>query len=358
LSEVATLTTDNADFALDSDVVVWFDSNDSSLKATPLPAAADPPRLLSATALEAFDPASGPWEIELVVSKRLSSCTVTVTSESVTVRDVPCDVRDGQATVSWDGADAAGVPVTPGTYDWAVSASDDDGSLLNADGSAGPVGGQVEVQGVVGPGAPGDFTGDGATDPAVFRGGAWFIEGEATRYIGLDGDVPVPADYSGDTATQTAVWRPATGGWFVSGRDREFLGLSADVPVPGDYDGDGSAESAVWRPATGGWFVSGRDRVFLGLPGDVPVPGDYDGDGSVEPAVYRDGQWFVQGQAPVFFGLPGDVPVPGDYDGDGSVEPAVFRGGQWSILGQPSRFVGLAGDVPVVLPAAIYNAYF
>ena len=209
------------------------------------------------------------------------------------------------------------------------------------------------------PGATvGDFDQDGLADRGVWRpsSGAWHIGGHAPEYLGLNGDVPVPADYDGDGSADLAVFRPATGAWYVSGDPNPvFLGVNGDVPVPADYDGDGDAERAVWRPSTGAWFFEGSGSpVSWGLSGDVPVPGDYDGDGDADLAVYRpsSGAWLIQGSAgpTVFLGLSGDVPVPADYDGDGDVDPAVWRPttGGWYVNGAPSpTFLGLNGDVPV-----------
>jgi hypothetical protein len=253
------------------------------------------------------------------------------------------------------------------------------------------------------PARPSDFDGDGTTDLAVFRKGAWFIEGMPARYLGLPGDLPVPADYDGSQSIDIAVFRqgawlaPAQptmyyglpgdipvpgdylpddraergvyrrGTWFLTGVSRAYVGLEGDVPVPADYDGDRRHEPAIFRD--GRWYIAdhpvwlpGQDQgievVYWGLPGDIPVPGDYDGDTEAEPAVFREGRWYIVGQPVVFWGLPGDVPVPGDYDGDGDVEPAVYRDGQWHVYGQPTRYWGLPGDIPLALPAAIYSAHF
>ena len=35
-------------------------------------------------------------------------------------------------------------------------------------------------------------------EAAVFRDGVWFVEGQATRFLGSPGDMPVPGDYDGD----------------------------------------------------------------------------------------------------------------------------------------------------------------
>ena len=75
---------------------------------------------------------------------------------------------------------------------------------------------------------PGDYNGDGTTERAVYRSGAWYVEAEPTAYFGLPADI---------------------------------------VPVTGDYDGDGTWERAVYRD--GAWLVEGDATVYLGSPGDV-----------------------------------------------------------------------------------------
>ena len=232
------------------------------------------------------------------------------------------------------------------TYAYTVSAFD--AAANESAQSTPPV--EATTDPVVPPGpALFDFDGDGAADRAVFRGsvGGWYIDGQATRFIGLASDQPVPADYDGDGATDAAVFRD--GEWFIDGQAARFLGAPGDTPVPGDYDGDGAAEVAVYRD--GVWYVEGEADEFWGSPGDIPVPADYDGDGTVDRAVYRPsvGGWYVQGQAPQFYGLGTDVPVPADYDGDGAADLAVYRPevGGWYVFGMETQFIGLSIDVPV-----------
>ena len=65
--------------------------------------------------------------------------------------------------------------------------------------------------------------------------------------------LPVPGDYDGDGKTDPAVYNPATSAWTLqqsrSGLASLFFGWSHnDVPVPADYDGDGRTDLAVYRP--------------------------------------------------------------------------------------------------------------
>jgi hypothetical protein len=207
---------------------------------------------------------------------------------------------------------------------------------------------------------PADYDGDGLVDQAVFRDGVWYIDGQPTQFLGLAGDVPVPADYDGDGVAEVAVYR--AGEWYIDGQPTAFFGAAGDIPVPADYDGDGTVERAVYRPSVGGWYVEGMATEFFGLSSDVPVPADYDGDGAADRAVFRPefGGWYVQGQDPVFLGLAGDVPVPADYDGDGDDDRAVYRPqfGGWYVDGLPTTFYGLGTDIPLPLPASVYQRFY
>ena len=110
-----------------------------------------------------------------------------------------------------------------------------------------------------------DFSGSGGADPAVFRGGAWLVQGADQVWLGSPGDVAVPADYNGDGVTDRAIFRPSIGAWYIEGEaSPHFWGLSSDVPVPADYDGDGDADVAVFRPSVGGWYVEGQGEPCLG----------------------------------------------------------------------------------------------
>jgi hypothetical protein len=102
---------------------------------------------------------------------------------------------------------------------------------------------------------------------------------------GISTDTPVPGDYDGDGITDPAVYRD--GGWYIypSGGGAAYSvgwGISTDIPVPGDYDGDGITDPAVYRDGT--WYIypSGGGAPYSiqwgGDPSDIPV--------TLNPALY------------------------------------------------------------------------
>ena len=245
------------------------------------------------------------------------------------------------------------------TYYFAVQAYNSAGELSDA---------SAEVSAVAGSAAPGpgDFSGDGRADFAVFRPstGMWLVQGQANVQWGLPGDIPVPGDYNGDGRTEIAVFRPADGGWYLQQSGAAIgWGRSGDIPVPGDYNGDGVTDLAVFRTSDGvggTWFIRNIATFPLGLRGDIPVPADYDGDGKTDMAVFRPttGTWYVQNSSTgtitiLSLGLPGDIPVPGKFDGDDRADFAVYRPstGTWYLsmtaAGSFSIPFGLTGDMPL-----------
>ena len=57
--------------------------------------------------------------------------------------------------------------------------------------------------------------------------------------FGASGDVPAPGDYDGDGKTDPAVFRPSGSTWFVqrsnnSGTLIQSFGINGDIPIPGN----------------------------------------------------------------------------------------------------------------------------
>lgn len=216
-----------------------------------------------------------------------------------------------------------------------------------------------------------DYDGDGKSDPAVYRAGAWYRINSATSTFeimnfGIAGDIPAPADFNGDGRADLAVFRPSSGQWFwhLSQGAGFFIfnfGVNGDIPMAADYDGDGRADIGVWRPSNGTWYLLNSAGGFVvtsfGATGDVPVSGDFDGNGKADLAVWRpsNNTWYMLGSNFSFrtFGASGDIPAPADFDGDGVTDIAVFRpsNGTWyRINSKDKNFIviqyGENGDAP------------
>jgi hypothetical protein len=174
---------------------------------------------------------------------------------------------------------------------------------------------------------PGDYNGDGKTDPAIWRGntGVWIIplspDFNSYQFFawGASGDTPVGADVDGDMLTDIGYWRPSSGVWgFLqssAGYSYDFplffsWGAAGDIPVMADYDRDNYADPAVVIPPAGG--QSRAYRILLSSMGDAP-----------EYSVTIPAGWP---------GL-GDTPVPLDFDGDGRADAGIWRAntGVWII---------------------------
>jgi len=229
---------------------------------------------------------------------------------------------------------------------------------------------------------PADYDGDGIVDPTVRRppsGGqsaAYLILRSTTNYnYGLSltipagwpglGDTPVPGDYNGDGKSDPGIWRGSAGVWIIplspSFGSYAFYswGTTGDKPIAADVDGDGQTDIGYWRPSTGVWgFLqssagySYASPLFFswGTSADIPVMADYDGDGYDDPAVvippaggqsraYRvllsSMSYNPASSLTIPAGWPGlgDTPAPADYDGDGKADPAIWRGntGVWIV---------------------------
>ena len=229
--------------------------------------------------------------------------------------------------------------------------------------------------------APADYDGDGKTDRAVFRDGAWYISqssnGQA-RIVNFGLGRRSAADRAILTATGWRIFRSfvllTEHGIASTARTARLaaiqFGANGDVPMLGDYDADGKTDFAVFRPSNAVWYIfrSSDNQVQVdafGLDGDIPLNGDFNGDSRADLAVFRPSNrtWYIarptgvpgQNFDATEFGLSTDVPVAADYDNDGKTDIAVYRNGSWWILRSGSGDVlnsqfGLSADKPI--PAA------
>lgn len=100
-----------------------------------------------------FTPATlstgGSWTGEWVFDEALTTCSVEFRNMAGSlVRTVACDpaaMGVGEAVVTWDGKDAAAVPVPGGTYAYRVVASDIDGAVTDPNGAPTTIAGSIAV---------------------------------------------------------------------------------------------------------------------------------------------------------------------------------------------------------------------
>ncbi|HEX5661310.1 MAG TPA: hypothetical protein VFX59_29175 [Polyangiales bacterium] len=136
----------------------------------------------------------------------------------------------------------------------------------------------------------GDWDGDGAQTPGVFRAGTWELSNvldanaaPLTFRFGQQGDTPVVGDWDGDGIATVGVFRDGVFSLRNANSEGEAdvleLGQRGDVPVAGDWNGDGRDTVGVFTP-DGDFVLLDEDgtetRVALGVRGAQPVVGDWD----------------------------------------------------------------------------------
>jgi hypothetical protein len=242
-----------------------------------------------------------------------------------------------------------------------------------------------------------DFDGDTVGDKILFRpsDGRWRVQLSSIFFSttwtysfnwGMSGDIPAPGDYDGDGRTDPTVVRTIGGtyNWYIlrSGSSTfsavAFGNSATDIRLSGaDYTGDGKDEIAVYRTGAGAdTFLIGdtntgalvRAQRWGEFDTDNVVIGDFVGDRRADFVVWRsfaaganNGFWHIleNGGASQFsykFGIGNsDLAVCGDYTGDGKSDMAVWRPSNqtfyWaSVSGTPTQGqqqFGAAGDTPM-----------
>jgi hypothetical protein len=240
----------------------------------------------------------------------------------------------------------------------------------------------------------GDYNRDGRADLAFARverslyRTVWSVlhlDGSSSLYVvHAPGDALVPGDYNGDGKTQPAVVYVNPGlqaaanlEWHIKNpdgsEDVRIWGKNGDSPLSGDFDCDGKNDLVVSR-VQGDWLywymwlssplstpIGGH---LFGMKGDRAFSADMTGDGCDELVVARqigDGiVWFYQTLGELTatqldWGLKGDTLLPpSDYDGDGRGDLIVARpdgaGGVMTFVRRSTEWgtaipFGLSGDV-------------
>ena len=237
--------------------------------------------------------------------------------------------------------------------------------------------------------ADGDYDGDGTSDfvvAAVDRRSdttSFYVHTTAgTRIdyrVSAAGDALVPGDFNGDGKTQPAVVKVRTIGdleWHTFEADgtqtQAVFGINGDRPLVGDFDCDGKDDRIVTREigSTLHWFVSFSTGTMAdmayGLKGDIPWVGDIDGNDCDEMVLLRrknNAQYWiykhygVRSATEVQWGALHDAPMrPYDINGDGRDDFIVVRriGSQdwafvrYSTTENHSFMLGATGSIIVV----------
>jgi hypothetical protein len=136
-----------------------------------------------------------------------------------------------------------------------------------------------------------DYDGDGKSDISIRRVTQWWIRRSsdgsvyALPFSSVDppSEVGLPGDYTGDGEADLAVYSLFEGhNWKFRSSENGSIHNWYDllgIPAPGDYDGDQKMDRAVFNPDTGIWFIlyssGGFTYTTFGTNGDVPTPNAY-----------------------------------------------------------------------------------
>lgn len=227
-----------------------------------------------------------------------------------------------------------------------------------------------------GPGTAGAQPPPGASKPAIFHNGTWYLRNSLTTgpadltfRFGRQGDIPVMGDWDGNGTDTVGIVRftevaPSTFEytWHLNNSNSggtasvppisyggvRFVAVDqlGSIPVAGDWNGDGVDTIGVvyydfavdgpvrWELRNSN--VTGPPDIVMnyGRGRDIPLTGDWDGNGTDTPGIVRDTTWMLRnspggGNAEASFPYGSqqvtEINLPGDWNGNGTDSPAVLR---------------------------------
>jgi FtsP/CotA-like multicopper oxidase with cupredoxin domain len=200
--------------------------------------------------------------------------------------------------------------------------------------------------------------------------------GEVPVKFGLPGDIPTPGDWDGDGKTDPGVFRKNTttnlGTFYKLMPDgtvsEEQFGYATDIPFTWDFNNDGKTEVGIFRLSNATIYKSLPAGTATEKPNmsmlatDILIMGDWNGDGKVDPGFFRKDKATNLGTfyklmpdstvSQEQFGYATDLPFAGDWNGDSKTEVGVFRSSNATFYkslpaGTVAVKFGLAGDIPI-----------
>ncbi|MEU3609377.1 FG-GAP-like repeat-containing protein [Streptomyces sp. NPDC035033] len=302
----------------------------------------------------------GTWKGAWTLSKPASYHEVAIRNaySGKAVRTFRANETRGRIDVSWDGRNAAGVPMPNGPYVWDLRANtaDGQGRDLIAAGRIQISGSRPAYRDLAGNDAQGELLGvDAAGAVSMYRGNTYGyfsarIAGSGTAFPAGTLLVPfgdVNADSCADVLARVGgemrAYRPGCGKVVTGSSPYTSVGSGwgqYDVLTsPGDVDGDGHADLIARQTTTGDmYFYAGtadhrlKTRVRIGtnwkLYQRITGAGDLDGDGRGD-LLGIDGSGVLW----AYYGTPG-----------GGVTPRTRVGGGWQIYSAVQGVGDLDGD--------------
>jgi hypothetical protein len=141
---------------------------------------------------------------------------------------------------------------------------------------------------------PGDYNGDGKTDLAFYVAGdgkkksLWVYRSLQANFatqpknkmlttrtkieFGNKDDIALPGDFNGDGKTDPAIYRPQDGAWYIRYSNGKRVSIQVinfkaeGEPLVGDFDGDGKDDPSFFNEANGEWKI-----LHSSFPGSLNI---------------------------------------------------------------------------------------